>query len=75
MAVMNRGMNSLVEIEAARSKFIVVTSPMNYQLTYHPQEVARYTRPNTGHLLYQRLKRPYFALDSEISLPQPTILT
>lgn len=48
MAVMNRGMNSLVEIEAARSKFIVVTSPMNYQLTYHPQEVASFIHDTPG---------------------------
>ena len=47
MAVKNGGMNSLVGIETARSKFIVVTNPMNYQPTY-PQEVASFIHDTPG---------------------------
>jgi hypothetical protein len=47
MAVMNGGMNSLVGIETARSKFIVVTNPMNYQPTY-PQEVTSFIHDTSG---------------------------
>lgn len=69
-----------VGLDAARAKFVVVKNPMNYRDIY--AGIAREsfvldttgpTPPTLRHVTFQRLRRPYFPRDAEITNLKPTL--
>ncbi len=69
-------------LEPQTAKFIVAKNPMNFRLAYGDYAQATFildtpgpTPPTLRHVPFQKLKRPYFPVDTEIEGLTPTILT
>ena len=71
-----------LDLAPRTAKFVVAKNPMNFRLAYGDYAQTTFildtpgpTPPTLRHVPFQKLKRPYFPLDTEIGRLTPTILT